>query len=196
MAGFPGWIRRAGIGLAAIWVSLGLGGCGHLHFHVGTAHHTLRKFRSGQCRPGDPLDGVYLPLRLHVKKRCVTVSGRVDCIRHEPDGDVHIELHLSRAYRHLLTPANSYQRCRGHSGPNLVVEIIPQNGELPFPDNSASRAGFATPKAPKAGQHVKVTGPYVWDTNALHDLVYSGKNVANWAEIHPAWNISVARRAT
>lgn len=177
-------------------VSLGLGGCGHLHFQVGSAHRQLHRFRSGQCRPGDPLDGVYLPFRLHVKKRCVTVSGRVDCVRHEPDGDVHVELRLSRAYRHLLTPANSYQRCRGHNGAHLVVEIIPQKGELPFPDNSAGRAGFQTPRAPKAGQHIKVTGPYVWDTNALHDLVHSGKNVANWAEIHPAWNITVTRRAT
>jgi hypothetical protein len=177
-------------------LALGLGGCGHLHFQVGGAHHQLRRFRSGQCRPGDPLDGVYLPFRLHVKKRCVTVRGRVDCVRREPDGDVHIELHLSRAYRHLLTPANSYQRCPGHNGAHLLVEIIPQNGELPFPDNSASRAGFVTPKAPQRGQHIKVTGPYVWDTNALHDLIYPGKNVANWAEIHPAWNITVTRRAT
>jgi hypothetical protein len=194
MAGYRRRMRRAGTGLAAFMLALGLGGCGHLHFQVGNAHHQLQRFRSGQCRPGDPLDGVYLPFRLHVKKRCVTVSGRVDCVRHEPDGDVHIELHLSRAYRHLLTPANSYQRCPGHNGTHLVVEIIPQNGELPFPDNSASRAGFVTPKTPKPGQHIKVTGPYVWDTNALHDLVYSGKIVANWAEIHPAWNITVTRR--
>ena len=195
MAGSRSWIRRAGIGLAAIVMSLGLGGCGHLHFHVGTAHHRLHKFRSGQCRPGDPLDGVYLPFRLHVRKACVTASGRVDCVRREPDGDVHIELHLSRAYRHLLTAANAYQRCPGHAGPHLVVEIIPQNGELPFPDNSASRAGFVTPKAPRPGQRIKVTGPYVWDTNALHDLIYPGRKVANWAEIHPAWNITVIRRA-
>jgi hypothetical protein len=196
MAGYRRRIRRAGISLAAFMLALGLEGCGHLQFQVGSAHHQVQRFRSGQCRPGDPLDGVYLPFRLHVKRRCVTVSGRVDCVRREPDGDVHIELHLSRAYRHLLTPANSYQRCRGHNGAHLVVEIIPQNGELPFPDNSASRAGFVTPKAPKPGRHIKVTGPYVWDTNALHDLVYPERNVANWAEIHPAWNITVIRRAT
>jgi hypothetical protein len=179
-------------------VILALGSCGHIHLHVttGRTHHRLHVYRSGQCRPGDPLDGVYLPFRLHVKKSCVTVSGTADCVRQEPDGDVHIELRLSRAYRHLLTPANSYQRCGGHNGPHLVVEIIPQNGELPFPDNSATRAGFVTPKAPKPGQHIKVTGPYVWDTNALHDLVYRGKKVANWAEVHPAWNITVIRRAT
>jgi hypothetical protein len=34
----------------------------------------------------------------------------------------------------------------------------------------------------------------VWDTNALHDLVYPGRNVKNWAEIHPAWNVTADRR--
>jgi hypothetical protein len=162
------WPRSSWLGLTGCSLSLGGGG-----------HHRLHRYRSGQCRPGNPLDGVYLPFRLHVKKRCVTVSGRVDCVRHEPDGDVHIELRLSRARRHLLTAANAYQRCPGHRGPHLVVEIIPQNGELPFPDNSATRAGFVTPKAPMPGQRIKVTGPYVLDTNALHDLIYPGRHIAN-----------------
>src|SRR6266851_2587950 len=155
----------------------------------------VRAVPSGQCRPGDPLDGVYLPFRLQVKSRCVTVRGRVDCVRREPDGDVHIELRLNRAYRHLLTAANAYQRCPGHRGPHLVVEIIPQSAELPFTDNSATRAGFVTPKAPRPGRRVKVTGPYVWDTNALHDLIYPGRHIANWAEVHPAWNVTVIRRS-
>lgn len=174
---------------------LALGGCAHLFSVTDGKHHRLHRFRSGQCRPGDPLDGVYLPYRLVVKKRCVTVTGRVDCVHREPDGDVHIKVHLSRHYRHLLTTANAYQRCPGHPGPHLVVEIIPQNGELPFPDNSATLAGFVTPKAPKKGQWIKVTGPYVWDTNALHDLIYPGRHVANWAEVHPAWNVRVIGRS-
>jgi hypothetical protein len=198
MAGMRGEdhrLQRAWMSLAAIVLALGLVGCARLSLHAGSGHHRLHRFRSGQCRPGDALDGVYLPFRLHVKKHCVTVSGTVDCAHREPDGDVHIELRLSRAYRHLLTRANAYQRCAGHRGPHLVVEIIPQNGELPFTDNSAARAHFVTPKAPKPGQHVKVTGPYVWDTNALHDLIFPGRHIANWAEVHPAWNITVIRRA-
>jgi hypothetical protein len=188
-------VQRAGPALAAITLALGLGGCAHLFPLAGNGHHRLHKFRSGQCRPGDPLDGVYLPHRLVVKKRCVTVSGRVDCVHREPDGDVHIELRLSRRYRHLLTAANRYQRCPGHRGPHLVVEIIPQHGEPPFPDNSATRASFVSPKAPRPGQRIKVTGPYVWDTNALHDLIYPGRHIANWAEVHPAWNVTVIKRS-
>ena len=36
-----------------------------------------------------------------------------------------------------------------------------------------------------------MTGPLVWDSNILHDLVHPGQDAANWAEIHPAWNIAV-----
>lgn len=188
-------VLRRGPALAAIMLALMLGGCTHLISVTGGNHHGLHRFRSGQCRPGDPLDGVYVPSRLIVKDRCVTVTGRVDCVRREPDGDVHIRLRLSRHYLRLLTPANAFQRCPGHPGPHLVVEIIPQHGELPFPDNSATRADFVTPKAPKPGQRIRVTGPYVWDTNALHDLIYPGRHIANWAEVHPAWNVTVIRRS-
>ncbi len=183
--------RRAGLGLTAVALVVALGGC--LNPFSGT-RGGLHRFQSGQCKPGQPLAGVYLPSRLHVKKRCVTVTGIVDCLRREPDGDVHIELRLTRAYRRLLTPANAFQRCPHQTGPHLVVEIIPQGDQLPFPDNSASLAGFVTPRAPPAGARITVTGPYVLDTNALHDLIVPGKNVAGWAEIHPAWNITPARR--
>lgn len=145
------------------------------------------------------LAGVYLPFRLHVVKRCLTVSGIVDCVRREPDGDVHIRLRLARRYRHILRPANAVQVCSGRKGkaghsPHLVIEIIPQHGDLPFPSNSADSAGFVTPRVPARDEHITVTGPYVLDTNALHDLVFPGKNVQNWAEIHPAWNITVRHR--
>ncbi len=186
------WIRSAGLELTALTLVLALGGC--LNPFSG-ARGRLHRFHSGQCKPGAPLAGVYLPFRLHVKKRCVTVTGVVDCLRREPDGDVHIELRLPPAYRRLLTPANAFQRCPHHGGPHLVVEIIPQRGQLPFPDNSASLAGFVTPRAPPVGACIRVTGPYVLDTNALHDLIFPGKNVADWAEIHPAWNIKFSRRA-
>jgi len=186
------WICHAGPGLTAVMLVLALGGC--LNPLFSGARGGLQRFHSGQCKPGAPLAGVYLPFRLHVQNRCVTVTGIVDCLRREPDGDVHIELRLDRAYRRLLTPANAFQRCPHHGGPHLVVEIIPQGDQLPLLDNSASQAGFVTPRAPPAGARITVTGPYVWDTNALHDLIVPGKNVADWAEIHPAWNITVGRR--
>src|SRR5258706_951577 len=149
MAGARSLIRRAGPALAAIMLLLLPGGCGRLFSHAGSGHHRLDRFRSGQCRPGDPLDGVYLPFRLQVKSRCVTVRGRVDCVRREPDGDVHIRLPLNPAYRLLLTAANPYKRSPGHPGPHLVPEISPQNDKHPFTVNTATPATPVYTKGPK-----------------------------------------------
>lgn len=182
---------RACLAAAALVLPVALGGCvSSLH----AAHGGLLRLGAGRCKPGPPLAGVYLPFRLHVRKDCLTVSGTVDCVRREEDGDIHIRLRVDPAYRRLLTPANAFQQCAGHPGPHLVVEIIPQHPHLPFVTNSADLGGFVTPAAPRVGDHVMVTGPYVWDTNALHDLVYPGRNVKNWAEIHPAWNVTADRR--
>ena len=155
----------------------------------------VRRLSSGQCKPGRPLAGVYLSFRLKVIDRCVTVHGTVDCVRTEPDGDTHVELLLARRYRRLLRPANALQRCAGHLQAHLVVEIIPQTGHLPFLTNSAARGGFVTPAAPAVGDQVTVTGPYVLDTNPFHEALYANASGSNWAEIHPAWNITVNHRA-
>jgi hypothetical protein len=182
---------RLGLPLSALLLLMP-GGCGTTSAQsTPVKHRVLLRLGPGHCKPGAPLAGVYLPFRLRLKNSCVTVIGTVDCVKHEDDGDIHIRLRVDPAYRRLLTPANAFQQCPGHSGPHLVVEIIPQHGHLPFWTNSATRGGFATPAAPTAGQHVTVTGPYVWDSNVLHDLVYPGKNVKDWAEIHPAWNVTI-----
>lgn len=183
-------MRSAALVMAAALIAAS--GCAALHAVPGAGHGLVR-LGPGRCKPGPPLAGVYLSFRLHLKNGCVTVSGTVDCVKHEDDGDIHIRLRVDPAYRRLLTPASAYQQCPGHTGPHLVVEIIPQHGHLPFPTNSATLGGFITPAAPAPGQHITVTGPYVWDSNILHDLVYRGKNVANWAEIHPAWNLTVTK---
>jgi hypothetical protein len=169
-----------------------IGGCashGSGNAPSGPSPHLLAP---GRCKPGDPLAGVYLPSRLSVKNGCTTVTGTVDCVSHEADGDFHVRLRPDPAYVPLLTAANAVQQCSGQPGPHLVVEIIPQSGHLPFPENSADRAGFLTPNAPAVGEHVTVTGPLVWDSNILHDLVHPGQDTKNWAEIHPAWSITAA----
>jgi hypothetical protein len=157
---------------------------------------STRTLKSGQCKPGDPVAGVYLPSRLQVKDGCSTVSGTVDCVKDEPDGDIHIRLRPDPPFQRLLTAANSAQQCDNQHDPHLVVEIIPQQGKFPLDDNSADKAGFITPVAPPVGAHVTVTGPYVLDSNTLHDLIYPGKDVKDWAEIHPAWNITTDATAT
>jgi hypothetical protein len=150
--------------------------------------------RAGECKFGPPLAGVYIPSRLKLLDRCRTVSGTVDCLKVEPDGDVHLRLRLDSQYAELLRPANSLQTCADQSGPHLVAEIIPQHKQgILFRDNNADAGGFTTPMTPATGDHITVTGPYVVDTNVLHRVLYQGRAAENWAEIHPVWAIAVDR---
>jgi hypothetical protein len=135
--------------------------------------------RAGECKFGPPLAGVYLSGRLRLVDRCRTVSGTVDCLKVEPDGDVHVRLRLA-----------------DHPGPHLVVEIIPQHPQgVLFRTNNADAGGFIDPSLPTPGDHITATGPYVIDTNSLHRILYQGKAAENWAEIHPAWAIRVDQPA-
>src|SRR5262245_45206757 len=92
--------HRLGLAVIALMLVAGLGACGK-----------TTRLKSGQCKSGDPLAGVYFPSRLTVKNACVTVRGTVDCVEHEPDGDFHIRVRPDAAYRRLLTPANAFQQC-------------------------------------------------------------------------------------
>ena len=95
------------------------------------------------CRSGSPLAGVYHPSRLHVRSRCVVVSGVVTKVKYEEfDGDVHIDLRVDD--RRLLSAGND------RVGGDLVVEIIPQDR--------------ATVSVPEAGARITVVGPWVDDT--------------------------------
>ena len=146
----------------------------------------------GECKFGPPLAGVYIPGRLHLIDRCRTVSGIVDCLKLEPNGDYHVRLRLDVQFSGLRQPANALQRCPQHAGPHLVVEIIPQHprGVL-FRTNNADAGGFIDPRLPVVGDHITATGPYVVDTNSLHRILYQGRAAENWAEIHPAWAVRV-----
>jgi hypothetical protein len=148
----------------------------------------------GECKWGPPLAGVYAPERLNLGNRCQTASGIVDCLKEEPDGDIHVRLRLDPQFANLLRPANALQTCADHPSPHLVVEIIPQHPQGLFRTNNADAGGFVTPSAPRPGDHIVVTGPYVIDTNILHRILYQGRPAENWAEIHPAWAIKVDHR--
>jgi hypothetical protein len=154
------------------------------------------QLQAGQCKFGPPLAGVYLPDRLQVLDRCSTVSGTVDCLKLEPDGDVHLRVRPDPPFVGFLTAASSLQTCADHPEPHLVVEIIPQHREgLLLRDNDADAGGFVTPAVPASGDHITVTGPHVLDKNILHRVLYQGRPAENWAEIHPAWAIRVDRPA-
>ena len=123
-----------------------------------------RVFRPDGCVEGDPLDGVYLPSRLKLLDPCVTVEGVVREVEQpaagEGDGDLSFNVEVSGADLRLINDGN---RRNMHGW--LHMEIVP----LDQPRLSA----------PKAGERIRVTGPWVLDTVHGHN------------EIHPVWSLTV-----
>jgi hypothetical protein len=90
-----------------------------------------------------------------VLSACKHAAGTVTLVRHEPDGDLHIDVLLDAAYRGLLAPAN-YSKQHG----DLVVEFMARDGgHLP---------------EPRVGDRISLTGAWVDDTqhswNELHPV--------------------------
>jgi hypothetical protein len=123
------------------------------------------------CQPTDQDKYVYNPDRLEVGAACIYVTGTIDAVRKEADGDLHLLLHLDPAYAHFLTPAN-----QGEELGDLVVEPVCVKS-VTQPDAEASCAADPDPLAPPfpgVGERVWMEGRYVFD------LDHSG-----WAELHP-----------
>lgn len=120
-----------------------------------TAEHVAVHAAATCPMPALALRGVYHPSRLRVLDSCRHASGRVASVRHEPDGDLHIDVALDRPYRDLLAPANQAQQ---HG--DLVVEFMARDGgHLP---------------EPRVAQRIALTGAWVDDTqhgwNELHPV--------------------------
>ncbi len=142
----------------------------------------------GECRSGYPLANVYHAYRLHIVKSCLAVTGTVEYVRREDDGDVHVELSLPANESHLLDAANVADEY-GH----LVTVIVPADqpdctpGEPPPLPPTAYRSysysyGICTGAdvaTPALGARVVVTGPYVLDADH------------GWMEIHPVWSVTL-----
>jgi hypothetical protein len=90
-----------------------------------------------------------------VLSACKHAAGTVTVVRHEQDGDLHIDVRLDAAYRGLLAPAN-YSKQHG----DLVVEFM-------------ARDGGHLPK-PSVGDRISLAGAWVDDTqhswNELHPV--------------------------
>lgn len=72
-----------------------------------------------ECRQ-NPLASVYHVQRLELKEPCKTVSGAVESVKIESDGDYHIAWKLDDQYSNLINDDN----IKNQHG-NLVVEVIP-----------------------------------------------------------------------
>ena len=51
-------------------------------------------------------DHVYNPSRLQIVDSCITITGTIDSIRAEKDGDLHIRLSVDSQYSYLINQAN------------------------------------------------------------------------------------------
>ena len=116
---------------------------------------------------------VYNPERLQIVDQCKTVSGSIESIKVENDGDFHIRLRVDPQFASITNSAN----VNGQFG-DLVLEPICQN-PVTQPDAVAACTNFhQNINIPPVGTHVSVTGSYVLD-----------QDHGGWAEIHPVTSI-------
>jgi len=127
---------------------------------------------SGQCDQ-TLWNHVYNPARLQVVEPCKTVTGIIESIRVENDGDFHITLKVDPQFAGMINSAN----VDGQFG-DLVVEPICQNPVTQQDAISACANFHQKINIPGIGTHVNVTGSYVLD-----------EGHGGWAEVHPVTSI-------
>ena len=114
--------------------------------------------------------------RLEVIDKCKEVTGTIEELSAQDDGDAHMLLKLDAGQENLLKPKNITKK----EG-DLVIEVICAN-EITKKKAKEPCEGYLNQiKLPETGQHVKVTGSYVIDSNN------------GWAEIHPVTKIEVIK---
>ena len=125
------------------------------------------------CKPTDQDRFVYNPDRLSVQAACLHVTGTVEAVRKEADGDLHILLALDPPYAHLLTPAN-----QGEELGDLVVEPVCVRSvtQADAEGTCAADPDPLTGPFPVIGERIWIEGRYVFD------LDHGG-----WAELHPLY---------
>jgi hypothetical protein len=117
---------------------------------------------------------IYNPDRLVVYRDCQTVSGIVDRVIVEADGDYHIRLGLDTAYQNLTNSVNDSDQYG-----DLVLEIVCANN-VSQPDAIDACQNYVNHvTVPQEGQHIIATGPYVLDTGH------------GWTEIHPVYSLTI-----
>jgi hypothetical protein len=145
-------------------------------------HHRLTSRQAATRNPGacDPSlwRAIYHPYRLHVVDACKTVTGTVESVRSEPDGDVHLLVKLPLSRSGLLNAGNV-----SDTHGDLVAEIICV-GAVTQADAESACAGHVNQVAvPSAGERIRITGTYVLDEDH------------GWMEIHPVSRLSVLSAA-
>jgi hypothetical protein len=138
-----------------------------------TSPATSPTMRAIACQPTDQDRYVYVPDRLAVQAACIRVSGTVEAVRVEADGDLHILLALDPAFVHLLTPANQGEELGDLVVEPVCVKPVTQADAIAIcsSDPDPMRGPF-----PAVGVRIWMEGRYVFD------LEHGG-----WAELHPLY---------
>jgi hypothetical protein len=120
----------------------------------------------------DPTAHVYYPDRLRLLAACVTVTGIIDLVHAERDGDLHVRLRLDPGQTCDGQPCLSQENLTLQAG-DLLLEPVCEH-EATQADAVEACAGYHSPVVvPPVGSHVAATGPWVLDLNH------------GWNEIHP-----------
>lgn len=133
---------------------------------------------SAACQPTDQDQYIYHPDRLVVQAACIRVTGTIDFIRTEGDGDFHIGLKLDPQYANLVNSCNN--TCvNGAEHGDLVIEPVCAN---PVSQSDAVAICASDPdpltSIPSVGQQVWMEGRYVLDQDH------------GWMELHPLYRWS------
>jgi hypothetical protein len=133
------------------------------------------------CR-SDPHQGVHDAYRLKVIDPCATFVGTVVEApeKDRNDGDISFNVAPDHGYKSML---NGKNRAKGA----LHIEIVPmdhpdcQPGQpiRGYPVTNLGVCSGANVRSPPLGAHVRVIGPYVYDS------------WVGWNEIHPAWKVEI-----
>jgi hypothetical protein len=111
---------------------------------------------------------VYNPGRLQILNPCISVTGTVEEVRKEADGDIHIRFRLDQQFASLLSEKNI---SRQHG--DLILEPICQ-GKVRQPDAAEPCGRYGGLYfEPEIGQRYLVSGAYVHDADH------------GWNELHP-----------
>lgn len=156
----------------AIVIFLFVGGCAFLGYRLSHPPQGSQDVQSPQtvapqCDPS-LWEYVYNPARLQVLNSCISVTGTVDEVRKEADGDYHIRFRVDQEFESLLNEKNI---SRQHG--DLILEPICQ-GKVRQADAAEPCSRYGGPYfEPQIGQRYLVSGAYVHDADH------------GWNELHP-----------
>jgi hypothetical protein len=119
---------------------------------------------------------VYDPSRLEVIEECRAVTGTVEELDQNEDGDSHMLLKLDAGEEDLLRKKNFKKK-----NADLVAEVVCAGPVTDKKAVDACRGFSSTVRIPRVGDHVRVTGSLVLDTHN------------GWSEIHPLTGIEPLR---